>query len=238
MATLFLQKPKPLPTLFTLAAVIVCTGLGIWQLQRREWKHDLIHRIDTRVALPAVPLPGHIDHPDDWDYRHVTVTGTFRNDQESYLRAQSRHGNFGWQVITPLVRPDGETVLVNRGWVPDEKRDPASRAEGELQGSVTVTGLVRLPWYQKWLASKFIPPADAKRHLFFEGDLEGMAKDYGLDVMPVFVEADDTPVPGGFPIGGQTALKISDPHLNYAIQWFSFALIAAVIFFLYHRRKD
>jgi surfeit locus 1 family protein len=64
-----------------------------------------------------------------------------------------------------------------------------------------------------------------------------MARSYDLDVMPVFVEADDTPNPGGFPIGGQTALKLNDPHLNYAIQWFSFALIAAVIFVLYHRRK-
>jgi surfeit locus 1 family protein len=226
-----------LPTLFTVAAVIVCTAFGFWQLERRAWKHDLTDKIEARVDAPAVPLPAKIDDPQAWEYRHVTVSGTFRHDMENYLQAQSRNGNYGWQVITPLVRDDGQTVLVNRGWVPYEQREASERPEGQIEGRVTVEGLVRLPWHQKWLASHFVPESDLEQHLYFEGDLEGMARSYDLDVMPVFVEADDTPNPGGFPIGGQTALKLSDPHLNYAIQWFSFALIAAVIFVLYHRRK-
>ena len=64
-----------------------------------------------------------------------------------------------------------------------------------------------------------------------------MAAAHGITTLPVFVEADETPNPGGWPKGGQTVIKLSDPHLSYAIQWFCFAITAAVIFDLYHRRK-
>ncbi|MEN3950998.1 SURF1 family protein [Iodidimonas sp. SYSU 1G8] len=238
MTALFLQKPKFIPTLITVAAVLVCAACGIWQLQRMVWKHDLVDKIEQRVELPATPLPSAIEVPDDWEYRHVTVTGEFLHDKESYLQAQSGNGNFGWQVITPLRRDDGTVVLVNRGWVPYEQRAPEARPDGLVSGTVTVTGLVRLPWQQKWLARHFIPPADLEKKLFFEGDLAHMARAHGLKTLPVFVEADETLNPGGWPKGGQTVLKLQDPHLSYALQWFAFAITALVIFVLYHRRKD
>jgi surfeit locus 1 family protein len=237
MTTLFLQKPRPIPTIMTVVAVIVCAACGVWQLQRMAWKHDLMHKIDARIELPAVELPASLPNPDDWEYRHVTVTGTFHHDQESYLPSQSTRGNFGYQVITPMERPDGSLVLINRGWVPDPQREPATRVEGQVSGETTVTGVVRMPWHQKWLAQHVMPPADTKKEIFFEGDLDGMARAHGIKVMPVFVEADETPNPGGWPKGGQTVVKLSDPHLSYALQWFAFAITAAVIFVLYHRRK-
>lgn len=237
MKTLFLQKPRFLPTAITIAAILVCTACGVWQLQRMFWKHELMDKIDARIELPAVPLPSAIPDPGHWEYRHVTVTGVFHHDKESYLPAQSTRGNFGYQVVTPLERADGSMVLVNRGWVPDPQRNPASRAEGQVAGEVTVTGVVRLPWHQKWIAQATMPPPDLTKHIFFEGNLEGMARVHGVTALPVFVEADETPNPGGWPKGGQTVVKLSDPHLSYAIQWFGFALTAAVIFVIYHRRK-
>ena len=131
MTTLFLQKPRPIPTIFTVIAVIVCLACGIWQLQRMAWKHDKMQLIEERIGLPEVPLPATMANPEEWEYRHVAVTGTFLHDKESYTPAQSTRGNYGFQVITPLERPDGSLVLVNRGWVPDPQRDPAARAEGQ-----------------------------------------------------------------------------------------------------------
>lgn len=237
MTTLFLQKPRPIPTIFTVIAVIVCSACGIWQLQRMAWKHDKMQLIEERIGLPEVPLPATMPNPEEWEYRHVAVTGTFLHDKESYTPAQSTRGNYGFQVITPLERPDGSLVLVNRGWVPDPQRDPAARAEGQVQGQTTVSGVVRLPWHQKWIARQVMPPPDLKQMIFFDGDLAAMAKAHGITAFPVFVEADETLNPGGWPKGGQTVIKLSDPHLSYAIQWFAFAITAAVIFVLYHRRK-
>ncbi|MGE0667297.1 MAG: SURF1 family protein [Sphingomonadales bacterium] len=237
MTTLFLQKPKPIPTVFTIVAILVCTACGVWQLQRMAWKHGLMNRIEQRIDAPEVELPAAIPNPDEWEYRHVRVTGSFLHGKESYLPAQSTRGNYGFQVITPLERPDGAIVLVNRGWIPDDRRDPASRPEGQVEGETTVSGIVRLPWRQTWLARHVMPPPDLKQKIFFEGDLEDMAEVNGIEVLPVFVEAGEAPNPGGWPKGGQTVLKLSDPHLSYAIQWFGFAITAAVIFVLYHRRK-
>jgi surfeit locus 1 family protein len=201
------------------------------------WKHGLMHTIEARIDLPEVELPAALANPPDWEYRHVRVTGVFHHDKESYLPAQSTRGNYGYQVITPLERPDGSMVLVNRGWVPDEQRDPAARAAGQVAGETTVSGVVRLAWHQTWLAHQALPPPDLKQKIFFEGDVDAIAKADGISVLPVFVEAGETPNPGGWPKGGQTVLKLSDPHLSYAIQWFGFAITAAVIFVLYHRRK-
>ncbi|MEN3974218.1 SURF1 family protein [Emcibacter sp. SYSU 3D8] len=237
MTTLFLQKPRPIPVIFTVVAIIVCTACGVWQLQRMAWKHDKMQLIEERIGLPEVPLPATIEHPEAWEYQHVTLSGTFLHDKESYTPAQSTRGNYGFQVITPLVRPDGSMVMINRGWVPDSQRDPSTRTEGLVQGETTVAGIVRLPWHQKWIARLVMPPADLEQKIFFDGNLAAMAKAQDVTVLPVFVEADGPPTPGGWPKGGQTVIKLSDPHLSYAIQWFAFAITAAVIFVLYHRRK-
>jgi len=236
--TLLHKKPGVFAVLIIALAVIVCSALGVWQMQRREWKHELIETIDARIGAEPVPLPVAIDDPKAWDYRRVTVTGTFDHTKESYLQAQSRHGNFGYQVITPLTRPDGSMVLINRGWVPYEDRDPAARPEGQVEGPVTITGIVRLPWERTAIAKYFGIDNDPVRKIFFDAKLDEMAAAHGISVLPVFVDADGTENPGGFPIGGQTVLKINDPHLSYAIQWFALAITALVIFVLYHRRKD
>ena len=64
-------------------------------------------------------------------YLRVRVEGRFDNGKERYLYAVS-DGTLGWHVITPLETPDGEVVLVDRGFVPDALKEPSSRAQGEI----------------------------------------------------------------------------------------------------------
>jgi surfeit locus 1 family protein len=227
-------RPLLWPTLFTVPAIVVLIGLGVWQLERLEWKLGIIANIESRTGLPPIALPPNdaID-PDALEYRPVTVRGRFQHEKEMHLIAASRRGNSGYQVITPLERADGGTVLVNRGWVPKEKVDPATRSEGQLPGEVTVTGLVRKPWHQGW----FVPDNNPERNIWFYGDAQAMARHAGVDAPPVFIEADATENPGGFPIGGQTRLNIPNDHLGYALTWFGFAVVLAVIYFVYHRRE-
>ncbi len=235
---IFLQRPRPLPVIITAAAVLLCTALGVWQVQRRDWKHDLIATIEAGLEADPVVLPGKIEDPAAWDYRRVTVTGVFRHDQESFLQAQSRNGNFGWQVITPLERLGQSTVLVNRGWVPFDNKDPETRLEGQVTGTVSISGIARLPWRQGWLAREYVFDNDPVTKTFYEAALGEMAAAHDIDVAPIFVDADETLNPGGWPKGGQTVVKLTDNHLSYAIQWFSLAIAGIVIFVLYHRRKD
>ena len=78
------RKPKLLPLLITLVAVVTCASLGVWQLQRMDWKQGLKDRIAERVGSEAIAVPSVIDTPIDWEYQPVTVTGTFDHSKESY----------------------------------------------------------------------------------------------------------------------------------------------------------
>lgn len=227
-------RPLLWPTLFTVPAILVLVGLGTWQLQRLEWKLGLIANIESRTGLAPLPLPPNaaLDSA-ALEYRPVTVRGRFRHDKEMHLIAASRRGNSGYQIITPLDRADGGTILVNRGWVPKEKVDPATRPQGQVAGEVTVTGLVRKTWHQGW----FVPDNNPERNIWFFGDAPAMARHAGIEAPPLFIEADGAENPGGLPIGGQTRLKIPNDHLGYALTWFGFAIVLAVIYLVYHRRE-
>ncbi|TDI61574.1 MAG: threonine synthase, partial [Alphaproteobacteria bacterium] len=229
------QKPELLPLIITIFAVLLCTGLGFWQLHRMDWKQDLKDRIAARTMAEAVSLPTSINAPDDWDYRVVSVTGIFDHSKETYLTAQSTNGNGGYQIITPLNRADGSVVMVNRGWVPYVMRKPETRLEGQIAGEVTITGLARLPWLKTGVAGMLVFDADLTEKIFFEGDLVNMALLHGLQPILLFVDAAPNQTIGDWPKGGQTVIKMVDNHLTYAFTWFIFGAIALVIFLLSHR---
>ena len=134
-------------TALMLAAFAVLIGLGVWQLKRLHWKEGLIAEIETRTKGEPIGLDQAIAiarEGRDPSYYRVKVEGRFDHTKELYLYAVSE-GRAGWHVITPLKTEDGEVVLIDRGFVPDELRNPASRAEGELDGMLAVTGIVRVP---------------------------------------------------------------------------------------------
>ncbi len=138
-------------------------------------------------------------------------------------------------MIAPLVTPDGEIVLVDRGFVPDVLKDRAARGEGEPSGAVTVTGLARAPETQ----GSFIPDNDPERNRWFWRDLAGMTKSMGLEgtIAPFFVDAERSGAVGVWPQGGQTRLDIPNDHLQYAITWFLLALSLLVIYAIYVRGR-
>jgi len=233
-------RPTFWPTLITVPTLIVLLGLGTWQVERLQWKEGLIAERTARTTAPPIVLPaaGTQLSPSalaDLDYRHGTATGAFQHDREMYLAARTMQGSVGHQVITPLRLADGSVVLVNRGWVPDDRRDPARRAEGQVPGTVTVEGAIRAPGRQHWLQ----PDNEPDKNRWFWTDLGAMAQHAGIApdrLVPVFLEADAAPNPGGLPIGGQTRVNLPNDHLQYAITWYALAVGLAVIYVIYHLR--
>lgn len=227
-------RPALWPTLITVPAVLVLLGLGTWQVERRAWKLDVIERIETRMGAMPVALPAGDVPADDWEYRRVSLTGTFLHEKSLYIVANSGVGRPGWHVVTPLARADGAgPVLVNRGWVPQEMKDPATRAAGTAAGPVTVTGVVRKPWHQGW----FVPDNDTAKNVWFFADTDAMWRQVGLTGPALTVEADDTPNVGGWPRGGQTRVNVPNNHLEYAITWYSFAVLLVIIYLVWHRKQ-
>lgn len=226
-------------TIAMLAALAVLIGLGLWQLNRLEWKQGLIAQIEARtkaepIALEEVEKPA-VEGRDPSYYR-VEVEGRFHHAKEHYLYAVSE-GRVGWHVITPLQTAAGEMVLIDRGFVPDELKDPSSRPSGQVESVTTVTGIVRGSDQQ----GLFTPDNEPKANRWFWRDLRAMSRSMfpegTIEVAPFFVEADKTQVPGGWPEGGQTRLDIPNNHLQYAITWFLLAAGLLVVYVLLLRSQ-
>lgn len=227
------RRPTLAISLVTLVALAILIGLGTWQLQRLHWKTDLLARIAAHRDAAPVPLPADIADLADWDYRPVTVTGHFL-DPQMPLAGRQHAGALGYQLVVPLERADGTGfVLVNRGWVPVDKLDPATRPDPAAAGEVMVTGLARVPPEPGWLA----PANQPERNLWYSVDIAAMAAHAYLSrTAPVVVEAGPTPE-GDLPIGGQTVVNIPNNHLQYVFTWYAFAVVLAGIFIAYHWRR-
>ena len=117
-------------------------ALGLWQIERLHWKEGLIAAREAKLAAPAIPLDAAMKDAEgdaSIEFLKVAATGQFRNDRELYYLTTSG-GSPGFEVVTPLVTSDGATVLVDRGFVPEEKRDAGRRPDSQPSGDVTVTG--------------------------------------------------------------------------------------------------
>jgi surfeit locus 1 family protein len=207
--------------LLLLTALLI--GLGTWQVQRLHWKLDLIARVDARVHAPAQPAPGPSEwasvNADGYEYRHVTLSGTFLNDSEAQVYASTDLGP-GYWVMTPLKAADGTITMINRGFVPTDHRDPKTRAAGEPSGQVSVVGLLRMNEPKGTLLRSNVP-ADER---WYSRDVDAIAAKRGLGtVAPYFIDADATANPGGLPVGGLTQIVFPNSHLVYAITWYCLA---------------
>jgi surfeit locus 1 family protein len=221
-------RPRLWPSLATLAALALLLGLGTWQVQRLHWKEGLIAARTAQLAAPPAPLPATAADWRGWDFRKVTVRGTFRHDLEQRFGAFTVEGQFGQHVLTPLVRPDGAAVLVDRGFVPADRAAVETRRQGEIPGVVEITGIARYRGAERpgW----FTPANQPADRSWYWYDMRALAQTVGLELLPVVVEADATPNPGGLPIGGQTRIELPNNHLQYAITWYGLAAALVVVY--------
>ncbi|BAQ45097.1 MULTISPECIES: SURF1 family protein [Methylobacterium] len=223
-----------------LLATALFVALGIWQVERRAWKLDLIARVEARLAAPPVPAPGRADWPritrDADEYRRVTATGRFLPDRAVRTTALTEKGAGSW-LLVPLVTPAGDTILVNRGFVPPDWRAvPPDRGApaGDGEGTVTVAGLLRLPEP----GGGFLRSNDPAHDRWYSRDVAAIAAAKGLgDVAPYFIDADASGNRPGEPVGGLTVVTFRNHHLIYALTWFGLALMAGYAVFRLLRER-
>lgn len=211
--------------LFMVACLLLAAGfasLGVWQLERRVWKLDLIERVNARVQAAPQPLPAparwtQVNRQDD-EYRRVRAQGVWLHDRETLVQAVTEHGP-GWWVMTPLRSGQG-MVLVNRGFVPQARREPGARSVGSPEGPVTVTGLIRMTEP----GGGFLRSNDPAAGRWYSRDVAAIAQARGLrGAAPFFIDADGAANAGGYPVGGLTVVQFRNSHLVYALTWFGLA---------------
>jgi len=221
------------PALATLIAFAILVSLGAWQLRRLDWKEGLLSRMQARIHTAPVPVPAPARwsqlRPVDYEYLRVTVRGVFEHAHEMLVFHAGGSGVLepGWLVMTPLLLPSGERIIVNRGFVPTALGDAARRASGQIAGETDVTGLMRAPEPR----NPFTPADQPDKRVMYVKDPAAIATALRLEgVAPFLMDADATPLPGGWPKGGQTTMSIPNNHFSYALTWFGLAITLLVVF--------
>ncbi|MFJ5368532.1 SURF1 family protein [Bosea sp. CER48] len=212
---------------------LVAAGLGVWQVQRRSWKLDLIARVEARIHAEPVAAPGPAQWPtidaDGAEYRRVALQGRYLDAPETLTMAVTERGPGFW-VMAPFRSDGGFTVLVNRGFVPEDRRgaEQRRRVAGE---QARVVGLLRLTEP----AGGFLRYNDPAAGRWYSRDVAAIATARGLgELAPYFVDADTASEPGPLPQGGMTQVSFRNTHLIYALTWFCLALmsLAGLVFVL------
>jgi surfeit locus 1 family protein len=206
------------------AAFCGFVALGVWQLERRVWKLDLIARVEHRTHAAPAPAPG----PQDWPavseerdaYRRVRISGVYLRGRDTLVQAVTELGPGRW-VMTPLDAGPGFTVLINRGFVPEAE---AASPPSPPRDRITVTGLLRTPEPH----GGFLRANAPVQGRWYSRDVQAIAAARGLHrVAPYFIDADATPNADGWPRGGLTVIHFRNAHLSYALTWFAMAGLSA-----------
>jgi surfeit locus 1 family protein len=224
---------RPYPGL-TIACALLFAGLcalGVWQLERLQWKLALIATVNGHMTAAPVALDQIAAMPaDEAQYRRVTLSGRFDHAHEAYVFTTDA-GAPVYHVLTPFRSDDGRVLMVDRGEVLKEKLDPATRVQGNGTGETRVTGVWRMPD----APGAFTPLPDIAHRIWYARDLAGIAaSDHLALAAPVVIEADAAPNPGGWPRGGQTVVSFRNQHLSYAVTWFGLALGLLGVWLAYH----
>lgn len=212
----------PAITLLALLLFAALMALGVWQVQRRAWKHELIARIEARVDAQPAPFPARADWANPSrardEYRRVVLTGRFLHERSALVQALTERGSGFW-VLTPIITKAG-IVLVNRGFIPAREA-----SYDRPKGVVRVTGLLRMTEPGGGFLRRNDPAADR----WYSRDVAAIARARRLSppVAPWFVDAERGADPKALPVGGLTVIRFPDNHLVYALTWFALAAMVA-----------
>jgi surfeit locus 1 family protein len=230
----FTFRPYPGMTIACAILLAILCALGVWQLERLQWKLALIATVNGHMTAAPVSLDKVLAmNAATAQYRHVALEGRFDHAREAYVFTTD-DGAPVYHVLTPFLTDGGRALLVDRGEVPKEKLDPATRTAGSVTGETHIIGVWRMPDAPGF----FTPPPDTAHRIWYARDLAGIAAaDHVVLAAPVVIEADATPNPGGWPRGGQTVVEFRNAHLSYAVTWFGLALGLLGIWFAYHISK-
>jgi surfeit locus 1 family protein len=229
-----------LPCVTTACAFAVLIALGLWQLERKTWKENLISAMTAQLAAAPQDLPAPESWqqlaPDNSEFRHVRLRADFLAvpDTYAYVAGSALRDDIkspGYFVFRPARLPDGRIVVVNRGYVPLDHtaQSPA--------GIVELTGYLRWPEPRSW----FVSSSDTSGDTWFVRDHRAMAAARGWgEVAPFYVDQ-EAPVPaGGLPRPAALSVMLRNDHFGYALTWFGLAAVLLGVFtiWLVGRRRQ
>ena len=218
------------PAIVAAGAFAVLVSLGVWQLQRKAWKEELIQTVTQRAAARPIDLPA----PSTWDslmpqadeFRRVKLRAQFVDGAKPafvYTGGSALRDDIktpGYFAFAPAKLPNGKIVVINRGYAEQPDAKP-------LKGNVEIVGYLRFPES----GSLFVSDHDAAGTTWFVRDQRAMAKELGWGEPAPFYIDQEGPVPaGGVPKPGPLKVQLKNDHLGYALTWFGLAAGLTAVF--------
>jgi len=223
-------------SLVVAVALAILIGLGLWQLERKAWKEGLIATLEQRLAATAVALPPAAQWgtlvPARDEFLRVAFQAEFQDDKEALVYTtgssmRSDTGGPGYWVFTPARLGDGRIVMVNRGFVPEGRPNPATRRDGAVSGPVDITGVLRWPEPP----GLFTPAGDPAHNLWFARDSAAIAAAKNVaDAAPFYVEMESPVPPGGLPHPSRVQPSLPNNHFQYALTWLGLAAVLVGVY--------
>ena len=216
------MKNKFLFSVFVYFIILTLLSLGFWQIYRLNWKLELIEQIENSLKNDPVEL----SNIEKKNYLRIKTSGDIDFDKQIYLYNLNDAGKPGFEVINPIKIGD-ENYLVNRGWIPFEKKD---LPEINLVDQNQIIGTLML----QTKPSTFKPENDIEKNYWFTLDREDILKFTGRNFSEYVIYLN-----GDYKIPKPRVItaKISNNHKKYAITWFSMA-ISILLIYLYFRKKN
>ena len=216
------MKNKLLFSVFVYFIILTLLSLGFWQIYRLNWKLELIEQIENSLKNDPVEL----SNIEKKNYLRIKTSGDIDFDKQIYLYNLNDNGKPGFEVINPIKIGD-ENYLMNRGWIPFEKKD---LPEINLVDQNQIVGTLML----QTKASSFKPENDIQNNYWFTLNREDISKFTGRNFSEYVIYLN-----GDYKIPKPRVItaKISNNHKKYAITWFSMA-ISILLIYLYFRKKN
>ena len=216
------MKNKFLFSVFVYFIILTLLSLGFWQIYRLNWKLELIEQIENSLKNDPVEL----SNIEKKNYLRIKTSGNIDFDKQIYLYNLNDAGKPGFEVINPIKIGD-ENYLVNRGWIPFEKKD---LPEINLVDQNQIVGTLML----QTKPSTFKPENDIEKNYWFTLNREDISKFTGRNFSDYIIYLN-----GDYKIPKPRVItaKISNNHKKYAITWFSMA-ISILLIYLYFRKKN
>jgi surfeit locus 1 family protein len=224
------------PGAAALAGLVVLLGLGTWQLERKAWKEKLVATLDRRLNDAPVALPPASEWArmtaENSEFTRVRLRVEFPKTSDAlvYTSGSAIRDDVkgaGYFVFSPARLPNGQQVVVNRGFVPNRSYPAAA-------GVVDIVGALRWPE----AGSAFVSDHDAAGEIWMVRDPAAMAQRKGWGVVPPFYIEQEAPVPpGGLPHPAPLRVHLRNDHLQYAITWYGLAAVLVVMFAIWAARR-
>ncbi|MGV6800308.1 MAG: SURF1 family protein [bacterium] len=217
---------RPVLTIVTLLSVAILLWLGTWQVQRLQWKRDLIEKIETRMTKPPISMSKAIKQfnaGQDIDFTPVYVSGGFDVGREAHIFG-TYEGQAGFYLFTPMRIDNQRWLYINRGFVPQELKPELPGPSSGQDNRTTITGIVRRYHPSPKIAAWLTPRPNVLQNIWYERNPTLFAEVNDISSFPFWVDMapdeDDE-----WPQQSVSVSNLPNRHLQYALTWYALAIV-------------